>query len=1064
MAKNDVKINVKLDDNGSLKEVGKSAHSARRQIGGVAKTASAGGKQFSKMSQGISGGLVPAYAQLAATLFAVDALFRALKQSAELRVQREGMMAFAASTGTAMQGVAQDMQAASGGLLDFKEAASSAAIGIAAGLNADQMNQITVAAKNASIALGRNFADSYDRVLKGIVKGEPELLDELGIILRLETATREYAQAMGLNQDKLTAWQRSQAVFNNVIGQATEKYAAMGEGIPVSQIERLATKLEDVKNTFMEAFAPIAEFFAGVFASSVQAAVAILMVFSASIINKLIPSLGDLKNSLAATKAGFTQSMGSIGGTVAFGAADVKKAWTESGKAGAGARTQKAAQAFGPTKSKTLGALAGGKELTKGQSAALNRMLKNAERQYKRHGKIVTGYLKGEDIKRVRHLKRSMKLMQNPVYRFAVRTKSIFKGVTTTFKVGFKTIGAVAKATFKGMSIAAKAAGFAMNAAMKGAGLIGVALLIWDIFKALKDNIDKILIFMGNMLQKLGNVIAGWAAKLENTFPRLAGVLSDLSKGAIEKGQELVDKGEKQSEQLKLARATKERAEAFQDLSDGMAKSREEMRKMITEKRSGMSAGAEALWSSNFAATAGSKMQGDVAAIAGMFDTKSKSTAKQKQTAIRDLIANLKQAGEVSPKYMELAESLERMATGGHISKEMIQELGKELETTNGGVGAVGNSLKELGNLNESYNRSISELNKNLGQTRWDRVKNDLDGMVNNMSVLVEKGAGKNKLDEQALQLAKDLYGEDTARAMTNKQFYEFLLLDQAKYNDLIEKEYALKTRGNALKLMQIESGRYKGTLGKMIQRELTIKNNLLAVDQARADVAAAQAVFNENIGKKGEDAALRELELTKQSLKLAQTSYTVHKETTTVMGQLQQTLAVNFENMFGELIKGTKSLKDALRDLFANTMQWLAQLLAKMAAAKILSFMFPGAGALLGLEKGGIYPMAKGGIKGYQYGGVATQPTYLVGEGKQNEAVVPLPDNRTIPVTLHGNTGGTNNVTVNIDASGGQTSTSVGSEQARVLGQLVSSAVQAEIVDQKRPGGLLSPYGDGDY
>ena len=63
---------------------------------------------------------------------------------------------------------------------------------------------------------------------------------------------------------------------------------------------------------------------------------------------------------------------------------------------------------------------------------------------------------------------------------------------------------------------------------------------------------------------------------------------------------------------------------------------------------------------------------------------------------------------------MELAESLERMATGGHISKVMIQELGKELETTNGGVGAVGNSLKELGNLNESYNRSISELNKNL--------------------------------------------------------------------------------------------------------------------------------------------------------------------------------------------------------------------------------------------------------------------------------------------------------------------------------------------------------------
>ena len=52
----------------------------------------------------------------------------------------------------------------------------------------------------------------------------------------------------------------------------------------------------------------------------------------------------------------------------------------------------------------------------------------------------------------------------------------------------------------------------------------------------------------------------------------------------------------------------------------------------------------------------------------------------------------------------------------------------------------------------------------------------------------------------------------------------------------------------------------------------------------------------------------------------------------------------------------------------------------------------------------------------------------------------------------------------VPVTASGGQTSTSVGSEQARVLGQLVSSAVQAEIIDAKRPGGPLSPYGDGDY
>ena len=52
------------------------------------------------MSQGISGGLVPAYATLAAQLFALGAVFRALQEASDFRVLNEGMRAFAASTGT----------------------------------------------------------------------------------------------------------------------------------------------------------------------------------------------------------------------------------------------------------------------------------------------------------------------------------------------------------------------------------------------------------------------------------------------------------------------------------------------------------------------------------------------------------------------------------------------------------------------------------------------------------------------------------------------------------------------------------------------------------------------------------------------------------------------------------------------------------------------------------------------------------------------------------------------------------------------------------------------------
>ena len=315
----DVRVDVKVDDKGSLKKVGKSAQSARRQIGGVARTASAGGKQFSKMSQGITGGLVPAYAQLAATLFAVDAVFRALKESADLRVQRAGMVAYAAATGTALQTVANSLKLATDAQLSFKEAASASAIGIAAGLTADQINEIGIAAKNASIALGRNFTDSFDRVLKGIVKGEPELLDELGIILRLEKATLDYARSLNISKDSLTAYQRSQAVHIEVIKQATDKYAAMSEGIEVSKIVQLMTALEEIKNTVAESIAPVAEFIANIFTKNVSAAIALLLVFATSIISKILPPIGQLNLALQKTGERFKSSFaGSMGGMKAL--------------------------------------------------------------------------------------------------------------------------------------------------------------------------------------------------------------------------------------------------------------------------------------------------------------------------------------------------------------------------------------------------------------------------------------------------------------------------------------------------------------------------------------------------------------------------------------------------------------------------------------------------------------------------------------------------------------------------------------------------------------------------
>jgi hypothetical protein len=92
-----------------------------------------------------------------------------------------------------------------------------------------------------------------------------------------------------------------------------------------------------------------------------------------------------------------------------------------------------------------------------------------------------------------------------------------------------------------------------------------------------------------------------------------------------------------------------------------------------------------------------------------------------------------------------------------------------------------------------------------------------------------------------------------------------------------------------------------------------------------------------------------------------------------------------------------------------------------------------------------------------YALGGVANSPQLaLFGEGRGPEAFVPLPDGRRIPVAMKGG-GGNTSVVVNVNMdSGAQNVTSTG-QNAEALGKTIAAAVRSTIINEKRPGGLLS-------
>ena len=133
--------------------------------------------------------------------------------------------------------------------------------------------------------------------------------------------------------------------------------------------------------------------------------------------------------------------------------------------------------------------------------------------------------------------------------------------------------------------------------------------------------------------------------------------------------------------------------------------------------------------------------------------------------------------------------------------------------------------------------------------------------------------------------------------------------------------------------------------------------------------------------------------------------------------------------------IEGTKTLGEVANSVFRSIMRAL------------LNY---GVSSFLGGLPGGIGKFFSG--KKASGGSVSEDKSYLVGE-RGPEIFTP---NSSGQITANKDIGGTNNITVNVDATG--SSVEGNEESGRELGRMIASAIQAELIKQKRNGGLLAP------
>ncbi len=361
----------------------------------------------------------------------------------------------------------------------------------------------------------------------------------------------------------------------------------------------------------------------------------------------------------------------------------------------------------------------------------------------------------------------------------------------------------------------------------------------------------------------------------------------------------------------------------------------------------------------------------------------------------------LKKEDEITGKLAQKEEMLEAKVKEGLITTE------EKKKVLRGYNMALTEQFEKTGKLVEA-NERLQEVEKELAATEQLRKKYEdttraLDKQTYSIDMLIQKqkeAAAFN--DFEARQVGETGAGTaETAQALASARFMIQTNQQTGEAIRLLEEQAALYLELNGGILPDYDE-KLSNILSK--QEQLINANDGLTESERRKQAAIAKST----------EATRRQNEILQQ------------------YEQLTNTASSAFSRFSINVLSGAQGIGAALNQVASSIFGTIAQ-------------------TAFGNVFGGIF----GGLLPFADGGVVTKATpALIGEAGA-EAVVPLPNGRSIPVTLEGgsqsSSGQTINITVNVDGNSGG-----GSQDNARLGRQISQAVKAILVDQQRVGGIL--------
>ena len=387
--------------------------------------------------------------------------------------------------------------------------------------------------------------------------------------------------------------------------------------------------------------------------------------------------------------------------------------------------------------------------------------------------------------------------------------------------------------------------------------------------------------------------------------------------------------------------------------------------------------------------------------------------------------------------------------------RKSIRELNKEMEQMGISSNISGSQVRQLG--------------KSLGITKEEAVKALQEfKRFGNDAVLIAKKFGGDSAKFDALTQANTVQSALSAIRKINK---DLTLDDELRFinsvrrkgveatinemlDEMLEKQEKLDTKGFG----QGVGGRKRPAVLKREREQLKEINSengeliekLTAIRDKYGEIAIANELSSYSIVKGLED-------VNAEIRKLNDAQFQVV--------ELSKALGSAFSESFKGIIKGTMSVQDAFRNMFSRIADHFLDMAAQMMAAQISKgFMGLFANAFGGGASSFFIPSTPLGIADSSTFLDLAPPLNFANGGRPPVGKPSIVGERgpelftpgvAGTITPNHELGGSTNIVVNVDASG--SSVEGDEDRGRELGRLISVAVQSELIQQQRPGGLLA-------